>query len=86
LSLGRNPLANLVKTAGEFARPSFVDVWFGNPQLEYRSDDGNLLRVENRQEVERNHLPRSLRRPGRPSASPHWAPCWAPSSPCRLPC
>ena len=56
LSLGRNPLANLMKTAGEFARPSFLDVWFGNPQLEYRSDDGTVLRVENRQAVERDYL------------------------------
>jgi phosphonate transport system permease protein len=56
LSLGRNPLANLIRTAAEFARPSFIDVWFGNPQLEYRSDDGRLLRVENRQEVERHYL------------------------------
>ncbi|WP_299066331.1 phosphonate ABC transporter, permease protein PhnE [Accumulibacter sp.] len=56
LTLGRQPLANLVKTAGEFARPSFLDVWFGNPHLEYRSDDGTLLRVENRQEVELAYL------------------------------
>ena len=56
LSMGRNPIANLVKTAAEFSRPSFVDVWLGNPNLEYRSDDGRLLRVENRQLVEQNHL------------------------------
>jgi phosphonate transport system permease protein len=56
LTLGRQPLANLVKTAGEFARPSFLDVWFGKPHLEYRSDDGTLLRVENRQEVELAYL------------------------------
>ena len=56
LSLGRNPLTNLVKTAGEFAHPSFLDLWFGNPQLEYKSDDGTVLRVENRQEVEADYL------------------------------
>ncbi len=56
LSLGRNPIANLIKTAGEFARPSFLDVWLGNPQLEYRSDDGTVLRVENRQTVEMDYL------------------------------
>ncbi len=56
LSLGRNPVANLLKTAGEFAQPSFLDVWFGNTRLEYRSDDGTLLRVENRQEVETDYL------------------------------
>jgi hypothetical protein len=36
LSLGRAPIVNLMKTAGEFARPSVLDVWFGNPKLEYR--------------------------------------------------
>ncbi len=56
LSLGRNPVANLVKTAGEFAHPSFLDVWFGNPNLEYKSDDGTVLRVENRQQVEADYL------------------------------
>ena len=52
LSLGRNPWPNLVKSVGEFSRPSFFDVWFGNPKLEYRSDDGRVLRVENRRVVE----------------------------------
>lgn len=56
LSLGRDPLANLAKTAGEFARPSFLDVWFGDPRLEYRSDDGTLLRVEDRRDVEAGFL------------------------------
>ncbi len=56
LSLGRNPLANLLKTAEEFARPSFVDIWVGNPKLEYHSDDGTLLRTENRQQVEQDYL------------------------------
>ena len=56
LSLGRNPLANLAKTAVEFARPSFLDAWSGNPNLEYRSDDGTLLRVEDRRAVERTFL------------------------------
>ncbi len=56
LSLGRNPWPNLVKSVGEFSRPSFVDVWFGNPQLEFRSDDGRVLRVENRRVVERRFL------------------------------
>ncbi len=56
LSVGRNPWDNLVKTLGDFARPSFLDVWFGPERLEYRSDDGTLLRVENRREVEANFL------------------------------
>lgn len=56
LSFGRNPWDNLLKTVGEFARPSFLDVWFGPQQLEYRSDDGTVLRVENRREVEAGFL------------------------------
>lgn len=56
LSLGRQPWTNLQKTAGEFARPSFLDVWFGNPNLEYRSDDGTLLRTEDRRQSERRFL------------------------------
>jgi phosphonate transport system permease protein len=56
LSLGRNPLANLWKALGDFAHPSFLDVWFGPERLEFRSDDGRLLRVENRREVEASFL------------------------------
>jgi phosphonate transport system permease protein len=56
LSFGRNPWDNLVKTLGDFARPSFLDAWFGPERLEYRSDDGTLLRVENRREVEASFL------------------------------
>ncbi|MDH4425731.1 MAG: phosphonate ABC transporter, permease protein PhnE [Acidovorax sp.] len=56
LSMGRALLANLAKTLGEFAYPSFLDVWFGNPRLEYTSDDGTVLRVENRQQVEADYL------------------------------
>lgn len=56
LTLGRRPLENLVRTAGEFAHPSFLDVWFGNPRLEYRSDDGTVLRVEDRRTVEAGYL------------------------------
>lgn len=56
LSMGRNPLANLMKSVGEFAYPSFFDVWFGPERLEYRSDDGTVLRVENRRLVEADFL------------------------------
>ncbi len=56
LSLGRRPLENLMRTVGEFAHPSFLDAWFGNPRLEYRSDDGTLLRVEDRRVVETKYL------------------------------
>lgn len=56
LSMGRNPWANFLKSVGEFARPSFLDVWFGAPRLEFRSDDGTLLRVEDRRAVEQSFL------------------------------
>ncbi len=56
LSFGRNPWNNLLKSLGDFSRPSFVDVWFGPERLEYRSDDGTLLRVENRRRVESDFL------------------------------
>jgi phosphonate ABC transporter permease subunit PhnE len=56
LSLGRNPWDNLVRSVAEFSRPSFVDVWFGEPRREYRSDDGTLLRVEDRRAVEVNFV------------------------------
>ena len=56
ISMGRNPLENLIQTTQDFIRPSFIDIWFGNPRLEYRSDDGEVLRVENRQEVETRHI------------------------------
>lgn len=56
LSFGRNPWSNLAKTGGEFSSPSFLDVWFGEPRLEFRSDDGRLLRVEDRRASERAFL------------------------------
>ncbi len=56
LSIGRNPWANLLKTASEFSYPSFLDVWFGDTGFEYRSDDGRVMRVENRREIELDYL------------------------------
>ncbi|MCZ8233980.1 MAG: phosphonate ABC transporter, permease protein PhnE [Inhella sp.] len=56
LSLGRAPWDNLTRTLGDFARPSFLDLWFGPERLEYRSEDGALLRVEDRRAVEANFL------------------------------
>lgn len=55
LSLGRNPLYNLIKTGTEFVRPSFLDIWFGNTHYEYKSDDGTVLRTENRRVVEKEY-------------------------------
>ena len=56
LSLGRKPWQNLMATAGDLSRPSFLDVWFGNPQLEYRSDDGRILRIEDQRASEARFL------------------------------
>lgn len=56
LALGRHPWDNLLKSMSEFARPSFLDVWWGPERLEYRSDDGTLLRVEDRRKVEGEFL------------------------------
>lgn len=56
LSFGRRPWENLRKTAAEFSHPSFLNLWFGNERLEYRSDDGQILRVENQREREAQFL------------------------------
>ncbi len=56
LNLGRAPWRNLARTLADFAHPSFLDAWWGAERLEYRSDDGTLLRVENRRVVERTFL------------------------------
>ena len=55
-SFGRKPWENLVATAHELSRPSFLDVWFGNPNLEYTADDGRVLRVEDQRVVEAKFL------------------------------
>ena len=56
LGFGRKPWENFKRTAGEMARPSFVDVWFGALRLEYKNEEGQVLRVENRREVETQFL------------------------------
>lgn len=56
LSWGRAPWANLLKTVSEFSSPSFLDLWFGPERLEFRSDDGRLLRVEDRRALEASFL------------------------------
>ncbi len=55
-SLGRRPWENLQKTAAEFSQPSFLNLWFGNPRLEYRADDGRVLRVEDQRGREAQFL------------------------------
>ncbi len=56
LTLGRKPWENLKKTAVELSVPSFVSLWYGNPVVEYRSDDGRVLRTENRRDTEARFL------------------------------
>ncbi len=55
-SLGRRPWENLKATAQELSVPSLVDVWFGNERLEFRNDEGKLLRIENQRETEAKYL------------------------------
>ncbi len=55
-SFGRKPWENLKTTAVELSVPSFVNVWFGTERLEYRNDDGKLLRIEDQRAVERKYL------------------------------
>ncbi len=56
LTLGRNPWQNLQRTLADFSHPSFLDAWLGPERLEFKADDGRVLRVENRREVERTYL------------------------------
>ena len=56
LGFGRKPWENLKRTGAEMAHPSFLDVWFGAQHLEYKNDAGQVLRVENRREVEAKFL------------------------------
>ena len=55
-SLGRKPWRNLMTTAGELSHPSFFNLWFGDRQLEYKADDGRVLRVEDQRAVEAKFL------------------------------
>ncbi len=56
LGLGRRPWENLRRTAAEMSQPSFLRVWFGNPQLQVRDADGRVLRVENEPAAEARYL------------------------------
>ena len=55
-SFGRRPWQNLITTAGELSHPSFFNVWFGDSKLEYKADDGRILRVEDQRAVEAKFL------------------------------
>ena len=55
-SFGRRPWENLRKTAVEFSAPSFLNLWYGREKLEYKADDGRVLRVENQRISEAKFL------------------------------
>jgi phosphonate transport system permease protein len=55
-SFGRKPWENLKSTAQELSVPSFVNLWFGTTALEFRNDEGRLLRTENQRETEAKYL------------------------------
>jgi phosphonate transport system permease protein len=56
LSFGRRPWENFKTTAHELSQPSFLDVWYGNQRLEFKSDDGRVLRVQDQRQTERKFL------------------------------
>lgn len=56
LSLGRRPWRNLFHTAKEMSVPSFLNVWLGDPAYTYRNEEGDVLRTENQQLVEKEFL------------------------------
>lgn len=56
LGLGRKPWQNLRRTVAELSAPSFLRLWFGNPQREVRDGEGRLLRVEDERETEAKYL------------------------------
>lgn len=56
LSFGRKPWQNLKATAAEFSTPSFLNLWFGDPRLEFRADDGRVLRIEDQRATEAKYL------------------------------
>jgi phosphonate transport system permease protein len=53
---GRRPFENLLKTGQELSQPSFLNAWFGDTQFAYRSDDGRVLRVEDKRLAEQRYL------------------------------
>ncbi|HEX4859122.1 MAG TPA: ABC transporter permease subunit, partial [Usitatibacteraceae bacterium] len=55
-SLGRKPWQNLLQTAEELSTPSVFKLWFGNTALEYKADDGRVLRVDNERASEARFL------------------------------
>jgi phosphonate ABC transporter permease subunit PhnE len=56
LSMGRQPWKNLSKTMGELSSPSFLNAITDKPLVEFRSDDGTLLRTEDPRKEELQFL------------------------------
>lgn len=56
LTLGRQPWRNLKKTVVEMATPSFLNLWWGDPKLEYINEEGEVLRVEDERKTEAHFL------------------------------
>jgi phosphonate transport system permease protein len=56
LSAGRQPIANLVRAVGDMLKPSWLDAFADGQRIEYKSDDGRVLRVEDKAETERKFL------------------------------
>lgn len=56
LSMGRRPWQNLQTTLLQMSEPSFLRVWFGNPNAEVRDGDGRVLRVDDQRETEVRYL------------------------------
>ncbi len=56
LSLGRKPWQNLQATLAEMSEPSFLKLWFGDPALQVRNAEGQVLRVEDQRASERRYL------------------------------
>ena len=46
LGLGRKPWHNLKATLADMSEPSFLRLWFGNPQAQVRDAEGRVLREE----------------------------------------
>lgn len=56
LSMGRRPWQNLNTTLSQMSEPSFLRVWFGNPNAQVRDADGRVLRVDDQRETETRYL------------------------------
>ncbi len=56
LSTGRQPIANFIRAVNDMLKPSFFDAFANEVRVEYKSDDGRVLRVEDKAQVERSFL------------------------------